>query len=195
MKAHSLLLAGLLAQGLLTGAARASVIEHVDMTFASGARFSGNVTFSDDFKKVLDVDGALKGYRSNHSGYVGGDAVDPINWVWSKGHNYSTGANATQVFLMDGPGDGYVRLGAYANFIEFAYSYAKAPILSFTSKVGYKGLDNYIDYKDQMVSGRITPVSPSGAVPEPAAWSLMILGTGALGAAARRRNRAAPQSA
>jgi len=65
--------------------AKADVVNNVNMTFASGASFAGTVSFSDDFTQVTGVSGTLFGYSPSIFGYVGGDASDPISWVWQPG--------------------------------------------------------------------------------------------------------------
>lgn len=148
--------------------ARADVTRLVTMNFLSGATFIGDVTFSNDFSQVNGVTGAL-------SGSVYG--VDPINWVWLPGTNYSTGQDNFSTFLMDGaPPDGY------NYFLQFAYNYANAQHLAFTSGVSYNGADNMVGYADPMVSGVI-------ATPEASTWAMMALGFAGLGLLGNRARR------
>lgn len=163
--------------------AQASVTLPLNMQFKSGAAFSGNVTFSNDYSKVEAVSGFLSGYQSGITGYQGSGS-DSINWIWNSGANYSTGAGNYSTFLMDGPGSGYSNSGSYANFIQLAYNYSAAPSLSFTNGVSALGTDNYINYNDPLVSG-----SFSAAVPEPVTWMMMLVGFGMLGMALRSRTR------
>jgi len=164
--------------------AQAQVTRSLDMTFQSGATFSGTVTFTNDYSSVLDVTGNLHGYSS--SGGFDGTSDDSINWVWNGGSNFSTGDGNYSTFLMDGPGSGYDSFGGYNNWIQLAYNYSNAPTLLFTSGVSYGGTDNFIDYNDPMVRG-----SFSGAVPEPASWALMLGGFGLVGGALRSRRNTA----
>jgi hypothetical protein len=170
--------AALAAMSLTASVARASVTDLVNMTFQSGATFTGDVTFANNYSYVTDVTGTLAG---------GPYGVDSINWVWDFGNNFSSGTDNYSTFLMDGPGSGYNAgcggsIGcAYSNFIQFAYNYSAAPVLTFTSGVSVYSTDNYVNYVDPMVSGSIS------AVPEPASWAMMLLGFAGLGFAGYRR--------
>lgn len=143
--------------------AHADTIRSLNMTFQSGATFSGTVTFVDDYSSVLDVTGTLTGYNFGTNGYTGSGS-DAINWVWANGTNFSTGAFNYSTFLMDGPGSGYTSTGGYSNWIQLAYNYSAQPTLSFTSGVSSGNTDNFVDYEDPMVSGSFGQVSQ---VPEP----------------------------
>lgn len=150
---------------LAAPSAKADIIEQVNMTFQSGATFSGDVSFANDFSSFDAVTGTLTG---------GPYGTDSINWVWS-GNNFSTGADNFSNWLMDGSNVGYTY------YIQFAYNYADAPTLNFTSGVSYNGDDNYINYSDPLVSGNIS------SVPEPA--SMALLGVGMIGTAVMARRR------
>jgi hypothetical protein len=154
--------------------ASANVVESIDMQFQSGATFVGDVTFTDNFSAATAVSGTLSG-----AGY----GTDSINWVWSNGTNYSTGANNYSDFLMDGPGSGYVSTGSYNNWIQLSINYADPNQLVFASGVSYGSFDNFVDYVDPMVSGSINGVS---AVPEAGTWAMLMLGLGAVGFALRK---------
>jgi hypothetical protein len=167
--------AALLASSVICSAASASVVEAVNMTFQSGATFSGDVTFANDFSSYNAVTGTLSG---------GPYGTDSINWVWDA-QNYSTGSNNFSNFLMDGSGANEV--GTWSNFIQFAYNYSGAPTLSFTSGVSYGSFDNYVNYNDPLVSGSIS------AVPEASTWAMMILGFAGVGFMAYRRKQNGPQ--
>ena len=169
--------AALLASSVICSAASASVVEAVNMTFQSGATFSGDVTFANDFSSYNAVTGTLSG---------GPYGTDSINWVWDA-NNYSTGPNNFSNFLMDGSGANEV--GSWSNFIQFAYNYSGAPTLSFTSGVSYGSFDNYVNYNDPLVSGSISSIS---AVPEPSTWAMMILGFAGIGFMAYRRRQNGP---
>ncbi len=180
---HSVACATLAATCLLIGQASATVVRSVSMSFQSGAMFTGTVTFADDYSSVLDVNGILTGYQYGTFGYQGSGS-DTINWIWSNGDNYSSGAGNYSTYLMDGPGSGYTS-ASYSNWIEFAYNYSSAPILTFTAGASGDGYDNFIDYVDPMVSGNI------GATPLPAALPLFASGLGGLGFLGWRRKRKA----
>jgi hypothetical protein len=159
-----------LALALAPAVAHADVTLLVDMHFQSGATFTGDVSFANDYSSVTGVTGTLSG---------GGYGTDTISWVWELGSNYSSGANNFSTWLMDGTG-----YSDYSHFIQFAYNYSGAPHLTFTSGVSADGTDNYINYGDPMISGTI-------GAPEPATWALMGLGFAALGFAGARSRRIA----
>lgn len=189
MRIRSVLVAAVLMSGTFISLdAKAAVVQSVDMTFQSGATFSGNVTFANDFSFVLDVTGILTGYQFSSTGYQGSGS-DSINWVWLNGSNFSTGAGNYSTFLMDGAGSGYNSTGSYSHWIQFAYNYSGAPNLTFTSGVSIGGTDNFVDYVDPMVSGSI------GAVPEPSTWAMMVLGFAGVGFMTYRRRRSAALAA
>lgn len=155
---------------VLSTGAYASKLETVNMTFASGGVFSGVVTFADDYSSYSAVNGTLTGGSNNYN--------SAITWVWDTS-NWSSGAGNYSNWLMDGTDH-----GNYRNWLQLAYNYTNAPILSFTSGVSYGQFDNFVNYRDQMISGSIGDVS---AVPLPAAAPLMLSALGAFGLAARRR--------
>lgn len=152
-------------------AAEASVVRNVEMNFQSGANFSGDVTFADDFSSVLGVDGVLTGYQGNTTGYVGSGSTT-INWIWANGLDFAAGANVYGTFLMDNG----TTFGNYANWIAFTYDFSDINNLVFSGDV----YGNMIDYQDPMVDGNIGGTS----VPEPT--PLFLLGLGLLAAALPR---------
>lgn len=78
----------------------------------------------------------------------------------------------------------------HANAIWTLYNFSTGNVSRFDGIVGYFYNDqkyyesNSMRVRDDGASGLTT-----GAVPEPAAWALMILGFGGVGGALRRRNR------
>ena len=151
--------------------AAASVVLPLQMTFQSGATFSGAVTLANDYSQVTAVAGVLHGYA--YQGGYDGVSDDPISWIWHPGVNYSTAPSTFETFLMDGPADDYA---AYSHWITLTYDYSRG--FAF-SNAGY---GNNVDYVDDVGS----------AAPEPAGWALMILGFAAVGSgvrSARRRNQ------
>jgi hypothetical protein len=188
MKIRSTLLGAALAGSMLVGGAAQAAVEEVNMTFQSGATFSGEVTFASDYSYVTAVSGTLTGYQYGTTGYVGSGS-DSINWVWGNGANFSSGAGNYSTFLMDGPGSGYVSTGGYSNWIQLSYNYSAAPVLTFTSSASYGGTDNFVDYNDPLAHGSIS------GVPETSTWVMMLAGFAVLGFVGHRRSKAASVAA
>jgi hypothetical protein len=173
-----LVAAAALAITLFMGAAaQAGVVELVKMTFASGAVFSGDVTFTNGFSNVAAVNGTLTDYHYGLSfssgGYFGfsGSGSEAIDWVQGGG---SQGSDNYGFYLADGSSS------HYWNTILFAYN-DSGPVLTLAPAGSYQGYNNYIDQDDPMVSGSITPV------PELATWGMMLIGFGMVGFKLRRR--------
>ena len=158
-------------------AARADNTDDVNLTFASGATFTGTVDFANDSSSITRVNGILTGYEYGISGYTGVGS-DSINWVWGLCGNCS-GLSGAQFgnLLMDGIpfGDGF---GDYSNFIAFTYDYTNAPSLVLDT-AGNIGVD--VDFQDFLVSGSVTPT------PEPG--PILLLGSGLLGMAVLVRRK------
>ncbi len=157
--------------------AHASKLEQVDMTFGSGATFSGIVTFADDFSVATDVAGTL-------SGSVYG--AESVSWLYDGGSgNLSTGDANYSVFLMTGtPVDGYI------DSIQLAVNYNDPHQLTFTTGQSILGTDNFIDYTDPMTSGTITEIiQPVTQVPELTTTRMLSCGLLVLAAAALRKRR------
>lgn len=185
-------IAGLLAATVLFDAAAsgasAATIRTVEMTFASGATFSGTVTFEDDFSKVLDVDGKLFGYQYEDGFGYSGTGYDEINWIRNSGTNYSSAGGSTyHTYLMDGPGDGYTATSEYRWFIGFGYDYSDLTniVLANVSGVGVA-----VNHFDRLVMGSIENIAP---VPLPAALPLFLAGLAGLGFVGWRKRAAQAQ--
>ena len=89
------------ALGLSVAATQASanITTSIEETFASGAVFTGTLTFADGYAGLFDVSGVLAG---------GGYGTIPFSWAWWVGTGYSYPINDTGVsgvyndWLMDG---------------------------------------------------------------------------------------------
>ena len=164
--------------------AKADPMETLNMTFLSGATFSGTVTFAPDYSSVEAVTGILTGYQLNTYGYLG-TGSDTISWVWDASKNDAgVPGDISGNWLMDGYNDGsYVWDGSWFNFIGFSYDYTNAPnlILSDSPALGSGTTGNGINYSDPLVSGSITPI------PEPS--SFWLLGSGLVGLAGMLRRK------
>jgi hypothetical protein len=148
--------------------ARADVVEAVDLTFQSGATFTGTVDLSDDYSIVTGVDGVLAG---------GPYTTQDIGWVWDLGVNRSTATDVFSTFLMSGtpgPATPNVDGATFDDFVGFSYNYALASNITLSGiGTGNTVCDggkapNCIDFTDLMVSGSIR------AVPEPTSITLFL---------------------
>jgi hypothetical protein len=157
--------------------AKADPVEYVQLTFASGAHFSGDVTFAPGYTSVEGVTGTLTGYQYGTNGFIGSGS-ETIDWAWYPGANYASGNDIFGAFLVDGPpGDYTYGAPGYTNWIAFTYDYSGAPSLVFSGA----GYGNEIDYNDPLVSGSIT------ATPEPN--TLLLLASGLVGLAFTMRRK------
>jgi hypothetical protein len=150
----------------LAGAAQAAVDRNVTMSFESGGKFSGVITFADDFSSFSGVNGTLTGGTNGYS--------SPMNWVLDV-DSWSTGPSNYSGFLTDGSE------GKATNFILFAYNYSDVTQLSFTVAATTYGTDNYVNCDDKFTGGTIA------AVPEPETYAMLLAGLGLMGAIAKRR--------
>jgi hypothetical protein len=155
--------------------ASASVVETVNMTFLTGATFSGSMTFADNFSSILGVNGVLTGYQVADPNYspLFSDTISTVNSNTTFPDLTAPGALGT--YLFDGPESNFSHL------IVFAYDYSGAPTLAFTSVFDSSGLANsvdFVDFLDPLVSGSISPVA---ATPLPSTWTMLLLGLAGLG--------------
>lgn len=149
---------------LTSFSAFAAVNKNVQMNFASGAQFSGVVTFADSFASVLGVNGVL----------AQGTDSTAISWLWNGGSNFATAANTFGTFLMNG-----TNTSNYSKWVTFTYNYSNPANLTFSSD----SYGNNVNYSDNLVSGSIS------AVPEPETYAMLLAGLGLMGGIARRRSQ------
>jgi hypothetical protein len=182
-KANGLLTA--VAAGALTlsftQSAEAVVVRSADFDFRSGAEFTGQILFSDDYSTVVGVNGTLTGYQDGIFGYTGvGSTL--INWIWANGADFNPAANQMATFLMNG-----VAGSNYSNWISFAYDLSNVPdIVLAAGGLGYGFVIN-VNYRDPLVSGALSGV-PEVAVPP----SLLLMLSGLAGIATLGRSRRRP---
>lgn len=148
--------------------ASATVVTTLHETYASGAQFTGSLTFSDNYVDLLDVDGTLTGggYGSVHFG-----------WTWFQGNSVNANGNAANVedWLMQGD-----VIGSYSHFIGISWVPNQSSLtVLLPPDANFNNAS--IDYADGAVS------ASTSNVPEPASLGLMGLGMLAMGALRRRR--------
>jgi len=153
---------------LYSTGASASVVEQLHETFASGATFTGQVTFTDAFDNILAVNGTLTGSSF-------GPSPDRITWVWWTASE-TNGSGVYSNFLMDGTGTSSSNYLTYQQFIEINWSAAPLKLVN-TGPITY--LPNSINYSDQMTSYAFSSVPLPGA--------LLLFGPGLAGLALVRR--------
>ncbi|MDB5824560.1 MAG: hypothetical protein JWR21_3264 [Herminiimonas sp.] len=180
--------------------ASASHIVYVQETFGSGAAFSGNLTFSDNYLALLSGTGTLSGgvYGStllNHPYYGGLPSDSPV-----------TGATGND-WLLDGPASGNFGTD-YHNYIGFVWKVSGGVLTLLTQDSAGFSVEPYqagvtTDIKPATPNGTtidsvrtvtvsLTPFSPPGTnpnpIPEPA--SMALIGLGLFGFVASRRKAA-----
>jgi MYXO-CTERM domain-containing protein len=171
------ILTGLVAVALAAAAGVAAADEHIHLneTYASGATFSGDLTFTNGFQMLTGVDGTLSG---------GSYGTDAIGWTWWTGQGLSTPQNSdgnaatSEDWLMDGSAP-----STYSHYIGLSWS---APggnfqlTLTPDTNVYYAGINAF----DAVVSATVSPVS---SVPESSDAAMLAAGVGLLALVARRR--------
>ena len=149
----------------------AAPVQTLNETFASGATFTGTLTFLPDYSNLTAVDGWLTGgpYGNDH-----------INWIWNPGANFASGYGPQYGgnFLMDG-----VANTSWQYFITITWDFSNAPNLVLATPgpiLNDRGGNNVV-YADPLVSGSFSPV------PEPG--TLMMFGSGVVGLAGLLRRK------
>ena len=154
----------------------AAPTETLNETFASGATFTGTLTFLPDYSNLTAVSGWLTG---------GPYGNDYINWIWDPTFNYASGFGAQYGgnYLMDGTTCGN-ECGSFTYFIAITWDFSAAPNLVLSSPGGLLAVQggNNVNYVDPLVSG-----SFNGTTPEPG--TLAMFGSGVIGLAGLLRRK------
>ncbi|MGD0682922.1 MAG: PEP-CTERM sorting domain-containing protein [Terracidiphilus sp.] len=170
--------------------AKADPTEILNMTFESGATFSGIVTFAPDYSSIEAVTGTLTDYQYGTYGYTG-TGSDSINWIINE-LNLATPATPGDIygnFLLDAQPNSFWSCTSCFNIIDFTYDYTNAPVLVFDNNPDDLFSGEYVPNAvnggiDPMVSGSLSSTSP---VPDPS--SLWLLGSGLAGLAGLVRRK------
>ncbi len=157
-------------------ASYAAPMQTLNETFASGATFTGTLTFLSDYSNLTAVTGVLSG---------GPYGTDSINWIWDQTVNYASGFGPQYGgnYLMDGTTCGN-ECGSYAYFITLTWDFSAAPNLTLASPGGLLAVlgGNNVIYADPLVSG-----SFGSSTPEPG--TLVMFGSGVIGLAGLLRRK------
>jgi len=169
--------------GFQYSSAYAYYITPLNMTFESGATFSGTLTFTDDMTDLVSVTGTL---LTGPSHINTGDTRDyggtlPLTWVFYNEYSGSVKFSSKNVyadFLMSGspssPGD-WIEI----DWVGVSGSLVLDSSLSIFSDLSpgsaiYPG--NTVNYFDPMVSYNTNSTEPPVTTPEPSTMLLICLG-------------------
>ena len=175
MKRLALLVTVVLSMALASSATPLPTLS-LNETFASGATFTGTITFLSDYSNMTAVTGVLSG---------GPYGTDSINWIWNQSVNFASsyGPQYGGNFLMDGTtcGNG---CGVYTNFITITWDFSAAPnlVVSTPGPILSATGGNNVNYVDPLVSG-----SFGSPVPEPGTF--VMFGSGVIGLAGLIRRK------
>jgi hypothetical protein len=106
------------------------------------------------------------------------------NWVWA----FIMADDATHLVLLDSIGAGQTPyIGNHADAAASGAGYSASFTLAAKTTLDFV-TEDYFPYDNAGgVALKIEPAAPTGGVPEPAAWALMIAGFGLAGAGLRRQ--------
>ncbi len=162
----------------LVETAQADYIDALSENFASGATFTGTVTFDNNFVATA-VSGTLTGYSLGTAGYVGGSVSESISWVYDPTYDYATAPLASNWLLDASPAtfDSTVN-----NSLLFTIDFTNPSAPVFTSGAYDNGINTLSSNADFLSFGTVT------AVPVPAALWLFAGGFASLGWFGRRKS-------
>ena len=147
----------------LVGTAQADYIEALSETFASGATFTGTVTFDNNFVATAISGGVLTGYSLGTVGYVGGSASESINWIQDTTFNYSAAPLASN-FLLDAASVPFDPSINNSLLFTIDFTNTSAPVFYSPLDVTYNGINSGSSISDALVSGTVNPVPVPAAV-------------------------------
>ncbi len=156
--------------------AEALVVASADFDFASGAVFTGTISFSDDFSTVLGVNGVLTGYQDAVTGYTGiGSTV--IDALFLGGADFNPLPNQVTALLTNSVGGPF----GFTNFMTLAYDLSSVPNILLAPGGPGLGFVVNVNFNDVLVEGSLTPI------PVPPSALLFLSGLAGIGVIGRSR--------